>query len=115
MATSQSYATVEGPIATRYFATPDAANWCVITPPPWARSVTIQNRGTLDLFAAFDGDNNVTGAASATGNGSKIASGGVRTFGIVGQKWGVKANPFSVFGLDGATHAMDFTFEAVEP
>lgn len=117
MATTQSYSTTKAPSSTHYFAGGDATNWCVITPPPSAKTVTITNReGAFALYAAINGRTSVTGAASATHANAKIIPAGVGnavTISLRGEGSNQAVAAFSVWGAAGAAHAMDFLFDGV--
>lgn len=114
-ATTKDDSALSGPIQTIYWAGGHATDWCVVTPPPWARCVTVTNRGTAAMYVAVTGSTSPTGTASATHANAKIvASGGSVTLALAPRDKHHAPGTFSEWGADGATHAMDFLYDGDE-
>lgn len=110
MATTQDWSSVPAaPVATRYFAGGDSANWCLHTPPPWPRVLTILNRGETALYVSMGPA--LTGEAAATDAAVSIPAGSGRSFVLADDGEAPTPPMFSTWGSDGASHAMDLTFE----
>lgn len=111
MATSQDWSGLaRGSVATRYFAGGDSSNWCVHTPPPWARLVTVKNEGTGSLYVALPA---LSSTAASTDHCESIAAGAAHTFVWSPDSEAASPSTFSTWGADGASHAMRIRFERV--
>ena len=108
MATTADWSALAPNIITRYFATGDAADWCVHTIPAWARAVTIYNHGATDLEVMIPG---AAGTRAATDHFTVVPTLQGATF-----YYGDRSKPtiltFGTFGNDGAAHVIRITFEA---
>jgi hypothetical protein len=112
VATTQDWSAITAvPAATRYFAGGDASNWCLHTLPSWCRVATIVNRGTGALYVSAGPA--LTGAAATTDHATQIPAGSGRSFPLSAQGEAPTPPQLSIWGADGAAHAMDLTFERV--
>lgn len=111
MAVTQDWsALAQDAVSTRYFAGGDASDWCVHTPPSWARLVTIKNDGSGVLYVAMPA---LSGAAAATDHCESLAAGAAHTFVWGKDDEAPSPTTFSTWGADGAAHAMRVRFERV--
>lgn len=128
MATTKDWtgSTYVSPIYTAYFAGGDASDWCVHTPPKWAKRVTVVNCGATQMYVSKP-------AISGTAAGAAVADavvlephasgdahrGGSVTLQLVnrhgttgtGTTGTATARTFSTFGGDGAAHKIRLIFD----
>lgn len=109
MATTNDLSALVRPIATRYFADGDAANFCVHTLPGWCRAVTVTNRGTGVLVVQVPGE---AGAASATSDGVGLVAGQKQRFIFSPVGKPATTPTIGTWGEDGANHPLDLLVEA---
>lgn len=101
---------LQGPCCTRYFADGNSTNWCVHTAPDAYTVVTIRNRDAEPLYVALNPA--LGGTAAATNHCARLQQNEAQTFVLGGRapRSGTRGR-FSTWATDGATHAMDLTFE----
>lgn len=100
---------VTGPSCTRYFAGGSSTDWCVHTVQPAYVSITVRNRDSEALYVAINPA--LSGTAAATNNATRLQQNEAQTFVLAGVGSSSQRGRFSTWATDGATHAMDITFE----
>lgn len=100
---------VTGPCCTRYFAGGSSSDWCVHTVQQAYVSITVRNRDSEPLYVSVNPA--LSGTAAATNHATRLQQNEAQTFILSGQGRGSQRGRFSTWATDGATHAMDITFE----